>query len=583
MEREHGQQRPLLPARHLDLLAALAHLERPEKTDLHLRVVTPATTGSEPARERPVRAVRGPRSVGCMNTSRITTFAALLATILLPGAATGSSSGEAAPDAAFAQRSYAPGETASLAVWYGRAQTVRIERVGLRPARSAGRSADDEVPGDRRRPACLRPDRRLAERPLRRPRERSRWHRPGAVRRPPEDHSGDHRIAVVLPTNTWQAYNRRDVDGNGIGDTWYADSSVPSVDLTRPYLDGGVPPKFRGYDRGFLRWLAQRSIEADFLADDDFERVATGDRLARLYDLIVFPGHEEYVTTHAYDVIERYRDLGGNLMFLSANNFFYRVERRGARLYRTGRWRASAGRRRSSVCSTSTGTRTAIRNLPYVVTAHGSWVFRGTGLREGDRFGKYGIEIDARTSRSPKGIRVLARIHNAFGPGKSAEMTYYETGRGAKVFAAGVINFGGSALWPHRRGCSTTSGGGSRRPSRGSPVASQSLGCDSHDASRGGARRRGRSWAAGGDARGPRRRLQFHSPPGPVGGRRARADSLRSHRGGAGESCARPGGLGTRSSRRCTGGRTRGRCRPGTARASGMGGRALRTRASRAG
>jgi hypothetical protein len=43
---------------------------------------------------------------------------------------------------------------------------------------------------------------------------------------------------------------------------------------------------------------------------------------------------------------------------------------------------------------------------------------------------------------------VLCRIPNAFGPGKSAEMSYYETPRGAKVFAAGVINFGGSALWP---------------------------------------------------------------------------------------------------------------------------------------
>ena len=27
-------------------------------------------------------------------------------------------------------------------------------------------------------------------------------------------------------------------------------------------------------------------------------------------------------------------------------------------------------------------------------------------------------------------------------------MTYYTTPRGAKVFAAGAINFGGSALWP---------------------------------------------------------------------------------------------------------------------------------------
>jgi hypothetical protein len=43
---------------------------------------------------------------------------------------------------------------------------------------------------------------------------------------------------------------------------------------------------------------------------------------------------------------------------------------------------------------------------------------------------------------------VLARIPDEFGPGKSAEMTYYTTAAGAKVFSAGVMNFGGSALWP---------------------------------------------------------------------------------------------------------------------------------------
>ncbi len=35
---------------------------------------------------------------------------------------------------------------------------------------------------------------------------------------------GTHRVAVVMPTNTWAAYNRRDADGNGKGDTWYEDS-----------------------------------------------------------------------------------------------------------------------------------------------------------------------------------------------------------------------------------------------------------------------------------------------------------------------------------------------------------------------
>jgi len=76
------------------------------------------------------------------------------------------------------------------------------------------------------------------------------------------------------------------------------------------------------------------------------------------------------------------------------------------------------------------------------------WLFRGTGLRVGSSFGRYGIEVDERTAASPRGIEVLARIANIFGPGKSAAMSYYTTPQGAKVFAAGAINFGGSALWP---------------------------------------------------------------------------------------------------------------------------------------
>jgi len=37
---------------------------------------------------------------------------------------------------------------------------------------------------------------------------------------------GEHRIAVVLPTNTWQAYNFRDANHDGVGDTWYADPKL---------------------------------------------------------------------------------------------------------------------------------------------------------------------------------------------------------------------------------------------------------------------------------------------------------------------------------------------------------------------
>jgi hypothetical protein len=274
------------------------------------------------------------------------------------------------------------------------------------------------------------------------------WYAPFVLR---PSRLGEHRVLVVLPTNTWQAYNFEDANGDGVNrDSWYADPSVRSVDLTRPYLDGGVPPHYHGYDRGFQRWLALHHKEADFLSDDDLERTS-GDELARHYDLIVFPGHEEYVTAHEYDVTERYRNLGGNLAFLSANNFFYRVVRHADLIERSGRWR-DLGRPEAALAGAQyvDWNHGRYPNKPFVVTgiATAPWLFGGTGLRAGDRFGVYGIEVDARASGSPAGTQVLARIPGIFGAGQSAEMTYYGTARGARVFSAGVMNFGGSALWP---------------------------------------------------------------------------------------------------------------------------------------
>jgi hypothetical protein len=161
-------------------------------------------------------------------------------------------------------------------------------------------------------------------------------------------------------------------------------------------------------------------LEADFLADDDLERVASGGTLARLYDLIIFPGHEEYVTTHAYDVVERFRDLGGNLAFLSSNNFFYRVARRGRLLFKLGRWR-DLGRPEAALVGIQyvDWNQNRYPNRPYAVTgaARAPWLFAGTGLRDGGSFGKYGIEIDARTPQSRRGFRCSpgSRTHSARG------------------------------------------------------------------------------------------------------------------------------------------------------------------------
>ncbi len=262
---------------------------------------------------------------------------------------------------------------------------------------------------------------------------------------------GAHRVAVVLPTNTWQAYNFRDANGNGWGETWYVTPRIRTVSLARPHLDRGVPSHYRPYDFGFLRWLYRTGRQADFFSDTDFENIPDARSLRARYRLIVFPGHEEYVARHAYDLTERFRNLGGNLAFLSANNFFRRVDRVGSSLHLVNLWR-NLGRPEERLV----GVRfiACCRGFPfgpYVVMANGRapWFFAGTGLSNGDTFGRGGIEIDARSGLSPSGTILLARIPDLYGPGRSAEMTFYRRAvGGAEVFAAGSMNFGGSALNP---------------------------------------------------------------------------------------------------------------------------------------
>jgi hypothetical protein len=258
---------------------------------------------------------------------------------------------------------------------------------------------------------------------------------------------GAHRVAVVVPTFSWQAYNLWDESGDGFGETWYAAWRHRTVRLGRPFLNYGIPPRFRRYDTPFLRWLVLADQEVDYLSEADVAGT-TGDALARAYRLVVFPGHHEYVTRSLYDAVERYRDRGGNLMFLSANNFFWKVVRRGSLLERTAQWRNLMRPEAGVLGVQYRGNDQGQLRAPYVVrnTAAGRWIFADTELKPGSRFGMCGIEIDGTAPISPRSTQVLAEIPNVLGPGRTAQMTYYETPRGAKVFAAGAMDFTSRAL-----------------------------------------------------------------------------------------------------------------------------------------
>lgn len=261
---------------------------------------------------------------------------------------------------------------------------------------------------------------------------------------------GANRVAYVVHTNTWQAYNHQDVDGDGWGDTWYADNDDHRVDLARHYVRLGAPPQWRRYDVTPLHWLYRTGKTVDFLSDDDLEGFKRARTLARLYDLIVFPGHEEYVTTHVYDLVADYRNLGGNLMFLSATNFLWRVDRQGNRIRRIAQWR-QLGRPESRLVGVQyRGNDEGEHRGPYDLTAYGrtSWAFEGVDQSLLPPWAWFGIEFDQTTSVSPRGLRVLAQVNpHMRDRGLRGQMTYYVRGK-AKVFAAGTLNFPGSAYYP---------------------------------------------------------------------------------------------------------------------------------------
>jgi hypothetical protein len=363
-------------------------------------------------------------------------------------------------EAAFARESYRPRSTAVLRLDSGtRLVTLQLFHAGPEPRRTHARDVMRGVAVDRRRWVGTRPAGstflvRIGDWPSGLYFARlTAAH--GVVAFAPfvlrPQRLGEHRVAVVLPTQTWQAYNFRDDNHDGRSDTWYAGNGN-TARLGRPYLNRGVPPHFRHYDLPFLHWIARTGKRVDFLSDADLNEAPSGRDLARSYNLIVFSGHHEYVTDHEYDVVKRYRDAGGNLMFLFANDFFWRIVIHGDVMTRTSRWR-DLGRPEAALIGVQyRANDRGLKKGAWLVrqTSATPWLYAGTGLGPGSHVGRGGIEIDERAAASPPNLKVLAEIPNLYGPGLTAQMTYYKSASGAKVFAGGAFGLVESILEPDK-------------------------------------------------------------------------------------------------------------------------------------
>lgn len=138
------------------------------------------------------------------------------------------------------------------------------------------------------------------------------------------DRVGRARIGVVLSTNTWQVYNTWGGGSGyyGLDRTSATRSRVVSFD--RPYGVRG-DGQLTKQELPFIRWAEQAGYDVTYLSDDDLE---SGSGRLNSVQALVVPGHAEYWTgpmrAHVESMVVA---RGGNLLFLSANNVYWRARR----------------------------------------------------------------------------------------------------------------------------------------------------------------------------------------------------------------------------------------------------------------
>ena len=263
----------------------------------------------------------------------------------------------------------------------------------------------------------------------------------------PLDRPLPHTALVVWPYLTWRAYSAYDADLNGIPDSWYQFWRQRRVSLRGPLLRDGVEDDHKAV-APFSRWLCSRSVRTQHVTDVELGRLPLS--TLRRYSAIVFPGHTEYYEPATYDLLMRYRDQGGNLVFLQANPFYrqVRLDKEHNAIVMTD-YDAREGRSDFAIAGVGYDgcCFPHARAAPYVAATGRDydrvrWLFRGTGIGPGDRFGVAASESDRIDPElTPRDHVVAGRAIIAGKRGViSAALVWSHDGRGSS-FATGNYTF----------------------------------------------------------------------------------------------------------------------------------------------
>lgn len=110
-------------------------------------------------------------------------------------------------------------------------------------------------------------------------------------------------------------------DGTGVR---FASRHRPLLNM-RPFHRNWLNESFRHFGADFylIEWLHRNGYEFDVATDEDLHR--EGLSLLETYSVVLTGSHPEYVSERMMDTVAEYLSIGGNLMYLGGNGFYWPI------------------------------------------------------------------------------------------------------------------------------------------------------------------------------------------------------------------------------------------------------------------
>ena len=216
------------------------------------------------------------------------------------------------------------------------------------------------------------------------------------------------RILLQLSTNTYNAYT------NWGGHSLYAYHDRDGVQGHRVSFDRPQSSQFENWEGPFVRWAESNGYALEYAANSDLE---FHPEMLSQYKLVLSVGHDEYWSSAMRDQLERYIADGGNVAFFSGNTCCWQVRSEdngraltcwkqwfnGDPLFRTDRENLLSTLWSHHLVKRPENQLTGVGFLwggyhrshgqfmdgpaSYEVHRPDHWLFAGTELKRGDRFG----------------------------------------------------------------------------------------------------------------------------------------------------------------------------------------------------